>query len=859
MIKKNRLKKPVSVLLSVLMLLSLFVPVSAIEDGYEVSTRSQVPKFNDGASYSQDVSALEDLVDLDEFSQYLIDSFYDCPENSVDISQFGIPYSSDNATAIYHLIWNEIPELFQIYSLICGYSSSSKKITSIRCGTYSYTADEYHEMYEKTEKAANEMVADLVNSGLSDVEKALLIHDRMVAFCEYDYDNYLTDSIPMSSRNIYGVLVLGDAVCQGYAMAYEYLLRKVGVEAHYMSSDALNHAWNNVYIDGAWYYVDATWDDPVWDVNGRVKHTNFLQSYEKFSERHSENGETDYEILEPANSTYDEFYWTNVNTAFQYLDGNYYYVDVSGNTLKKTSDLIDSSKSETLLSFGKWTINSSGTYYSNTYAKLSNDGQSLLYSLQDGVYRYNIATGASETVWKPTAPSGMSNPCVYGFGYDGGYLTCVYNSSPNFDGDTKNLYTQKKLYDIKEPYGEITSTNDVAQSQTVTLSLSDNVEVDGYYWGSNADYTKNSYAQASAESVEKTVSQAGTYYLTVKDTSGNLSETVSITMLQTTLDANEGFVTPAYVLTESGKSFVLPSAERSGYNHLGWTVGGDSAVTYEAGESYTPTENASLISIWSCKHEKYNSEVTTAATCSKEGVMTYTCATCGDTYTEPVEKISHTVVTDAAVAATCTTEGKTEGSHCSVCGAVLVAQKTIAATNHSYRESLTKEATCTQKGVLTHICSKCGDTYTTDIDMISHTVVKDEAVAATCTTDGKTEGSHCSVCGLVITAQKTVPVKEHTYTTVVVTPATCTNEGVQVITCTVCGQSQTQTIPLVSHSDSNGDGVCDECGSILENPSENCSCICHKTGFAGFIYKIIRIFWKLFGINKTCDCGINHY
>lgn len=780
MIKKNRLKKPLSVLLSVLMLLSLFVPASAIEDGYEVSTHSQVPKFNDGASYSQDVSALEDLVDLDEFSQYLIDSFYDCPENSVDISQFGIPYSSDNATAIYNLIWNEIPELFQIYKLGCSYNSSSKKITSVRCGEYCYTADEYHEMYEKSEKAANEMVADLLNSGLSDIEKALLIHDRIIAFCEYDYDNYLTNSIPMSSRNIYGVLVLGDAVCQGYALTYEYLLRKVGVEAHYMSSDALNHAWNNVYIDGAWYYVDATWDDPVWDVNGRVKHTNFLQSYEKFSERHSENGETDYEILEPANSTYDEFYWTNVNVAFQYLDGNYYYVDASGNALKKTSDLIDSSKSETLLSFGKWTINSSGTYYSNTYAKLSNDGQSLLYSLQDGVYRYNITTGTSETVWKPTAPSGMSNPCVYGFDYDGGYLTCVYNSSPNFDADTKNLYTQKKLYDIKAPYGEITSTNDVAQSQTVTLSLSDNAGVDGYYWGSSADYTKNSYAQVSSESVEKTVSQAGTYYLTVKDTSGNLSETVSITMLQTTLDANAGSVTPAYVLTESGQSFVLPSAERSGYNHLGWAVGGDSAVTYEAGESYTPTENASLISIWSCKHEKYNSEVTTAATCSAEGVMTYTCTTCGDTYTEPVEKISHTAV-------------------------------------------------------------------------------KDEAVAATCTKEGKTEGSHCSVCGTVITAQKTVPVKEHTYTTVVVTPATCTNEGVQVMTCAVCGQSQTQTIPLVSHSDSNSDGVCDECGSILENPSENCSCICHKTGFAGFIYKIIRIFWKLFGINKTCDCGINHY
>ncbi|MGN1419161.1 MAG: hypothetical protein ACI4W6_07515, partial [Acutalibacteraceae bacterium] len=140
-----------------------------------------------------------------------------------------------------------------------------------------------------------------------------------------------------------------------------------------------------------------------------------------------------------------------------------------------------------------------------------------------------------------------------------------------------------------------------------------------------------------------------------------------------------------------------------------------------------------------------------------------------------------------------------------------------------------------------------------------HTIVTDAAVAATCTKEGKTEGSHCSVCGAVITAQKTVPVTEHTYTTVIVTPATCINEGVKVLTCTVCGQSQTQKIPLADHSDSNDDGVCDECGSMMENPSENCSCMCHKTGFVGFIYKIIRIFWKLFGINKICDCGVNHY
>ena len=80
---------------------------------------------------------------------------------------------------------------------------------------------------------------------------------------------------------------------------------------------------------------------------------------------------------------------------------------------------------------------------------------------------------------------------------------------------------------------------------------------------------------------------------------------------------------------------------------------------------------------------------------------------------------NHVAVTDPAVAATCSTTGLTEGSHCSVCGAVLVAQQTTS--------------------------------------KLAHTPVTDAAVAPTENTTGLTEGSHCSVCGEVIVAQQVVP------------------------------------------------------------------------------------------------------
>ena len=89
-----------------------------------------------------------------------------------------------------------------------------------------------------------------------------------------------------------------------------------------------------------------------------------------------------------------------------------------------------------------------------------------------------------------------------------------------------------------------------------------------------------------------------------------------------------------------------------------------------------------------CTHN-YSSTVTKAATCTEKGIRKYTCKNCGKTYDEEIAKIAHTVVTDQAVAATCTHTGKTEGSHCSVCGTVIKAQQEISATGHNYTATYT--------------------------------------------------------------------------------------------------------------------------------------------------------------------------
>ena len=202
-------------------------------------------------------------------------------------------------------------------------------------------------------------------------------------------------------------------------------------------------------------------------------------------------------------------------------------------------------------------------------------------------------------------------------------------------------------------------------------------------------------------------------------------------------------------------------------------------------------------------HKYDDGKITKQPTCTETGVKTYTCSECGATKAETIKANGHTEVIDKAVPATCTTDGKTEGSHCSVCGEVIKAQTVIKATGHKYDDGkITKQPTCTETGVKTYTCSECGATKAETIKANGHTEVIDKAVPATCTTDGKTEGSHCSVCGEVIKAQTVIKATGHKYDDGKITKQpTCTAEGVKTYTCLECGDIKTETIKANGHTE----------------------------------------------------------
>lgn len=155
---------------------------------------------------------------------------------------------------------------------------------------YQYTPEEAAEKREqdaKEQAAVDSAIASCVADGMSDYEIAKALHDYLALNNEYDM-RYYSGNVPAISYTAYGALVNRTSVCAGYALAYERLMDQVGIPCEYVTGMTTNgyHAWNIVQIDGEWYHVDVTWDDPTPDREGYVRYKYFLKSDKAMSRDH---------------------------------------------------------------------------------------------------------------------------------------------------------------------------------------------------------------------------------------------------------------------------------------------------------------------------------------------------------------------------------------------------------------------------------------------------------------------------------------------------------------------------------------------------------------------------------------------
>ena len=198
-----------------------------------------------------------------------------------------------------------------------------------------------------------------------------------------------------------------------------------------------------------------------------------------------------------------------------------------------------------------------------------------------------------------------------------------------------------------------------------------------------------------------------------------------------------------------------------------------------------------------------------APTCTETGLTEGTkCSVCDEVIVaqDVIPAKGHTEVTVPGKAATCTETGLTDGKKCSVCGETLVAQETIPAKGHTEVTVPGKAATCTATGLTDgKKCSACGETLVAQetIPAKGHTEETVPGKAPTCTATGLTDGKKCSVCGETLVARESIPAKGHTEVTVPGKAATCTETGLtDGKKCSVCGETLVaqEDIPAKGHS-----------------------------------------------------------
>ncbi len=381
---------------------------------------------------------------------------------SLDITQYEIPYSAEAVAVLSEFFYQDCPELFHTQFAYSRYPSTGK-LAEIYF-QYLYSQSDYEIMAAEYEQAAAKLLTG-VNELKSDVEKALILHDRLAVHCAYDYANLqdgLLTSSSHSSYNMYGALAKQTAVCQGYSEAYSYLLTQVGIDNYLCSSDALNHVWNIVTIDGKEYHVDVTHDDPVWDRTGRVNHTNFLLSSNALYTNGSHEA-TDYDTS-PTDTTYDDYFWKNSNTEFQLMGSEIYYIDNTAQTLNRWDG--GTSSTELLSVADKWLAGATSSWRGN-FACLSSWQSKLYYSLFDEIRSYDIVTGTDALVITPDLTGGDYYG-VYGFKAENNTLVYEAYNTPNFVRGTKEA--AQKIYQLREDAISITGAS-VTLGDTLDIHL----------------------------------------------------------------------------------------------------------------------------------------------------------------------------------------------------------------------------------------------------------------------------------------------------------------------------------------------------------------------------------------------------
>ena len=611
---------------------------------------------------------------LNEFKQYFVAKSKTFPEK-VDVSGLNI-YLSEWETYALEIL-QETPEAFHVKTMSCNYNASTLKVTTFNPVYRDFVSTEagYNKCLAEMKAAADTILNGIEgNANLNDVDKALLIHDRLALWSAYN-EPWDPDNIIDTDQCAYGPLALQLGVCQGYAMAYMYMMERVGITVDYCSSKTMRHGWNIVYIDDVAYHVDVTSDDPsasgktsIYDHRGMVYHNYFLVSTAAL--RSYGYTATDFNTA-PQNTRYDAFYWQESHAAFQYVGGKFYYI----NSEEESLYVINSNGyHQKLLSVAdKWYYDSSHWYYKQ--ARLASAGNKLLYNTSTAIVEYDIFTGTTKNVVTPSL-SGYNR--IYGFKYEGGKI--IYEVYNHFNYN-------RLLTPVRVSYTPVCVTH----SYTVLQSQ------------------KNPTCTTNGSTVYKCAYCAATNTVTADALGHSFTNYKSNNNATCTADGTKTAKCDRCSVTDTKAD----TGSKLGHNYVktsgSATCTSPGTATFRCsrcGDSYTQSSGTAL------GHSFTNYKSNNDATCTKDGTKTAKCDRCSvtDTKTDTNSKLGHSFTTYVSNKdGTCQKDG-TKTAKCDRCTVKNTVTEVGSKTDHRWNSGVYTEGTSTTEGYTTYTCQDCGTT-----------------------------------------------------------------------------------------------------------------------------------------------------
>ena len=238
---------------------------------------------------------------------------YDKPYNYKQLKNKGIEIQIDGKPLPDTVVYTPGEHTFTIVAGINQYSQKAVVTYSVKDALVKKDATGYANDGKEVFDAAFAAVNQVVKDGMSEEEKVKAIHDYLIYSA-----NYVNDGNYQSAENwasgAGGVLIHKEGVCNSYAIAFYMMAVSAGLDCRYVTgtADGGGHAWNQVKVDGKWYYIDCTWDDPI--MNG---HSGGGEGYEYYL---SETLWSDHTVEESKDLADDgKYYWEHY-----YLTGKDY-------------------------------------------------------------------------------------------------------------------------------------------------------------------------------------------------------------------------------------------------------------------------------------------------------------------------------------------------------------------------------------------------------------------------------------------------------------------------------------------------------------------------------------------------------